>query len=88
MVLPVLGLALSAVIAPETQRDWGAALRTDASALHAEIDQNHPGPVNPADPGFAKRNDAQYFYRAETRRRSHFVRTLFLRDAGIYCLIR
>jgi hypothetical protein len=31
----------------------------DATALHDDIAANHPGPVNPADPGFAARNDAQ-----------------------------
>jgi hypothetical protein len=40
-------------------RDWGAALRMDAQALHDGIEANHPGPVNPADPGFEKRNDAE-----------------------------
>ncbi len=41
------------------ERDWGAALRIDAQALHDDIAANHPGPVNRADPGFARRNDAQ-----------------------------
>jgi hypothetical protein len=41
------------------ERDWGAALREDATALHDDIAANHPGPVNPEDPGFAARNDAQ-----------------------------
>jgi hypothetical protein len=41
------------------ERDWAAALRADARALHDEIAANHPGAVNPEDPGFAKRNDAQ-----------------------------
>jgi len=40
------------------QRDWAAALREDARAFHDEIAANHPGPVNPLDPDFAKRNDA------------------------------
>lgn len=60
MVLPILGIALVAAVAPDTKRDWGEALKTDATALHDEIAHNHPGPVNPADPGFAARNDAQY----------------------------
>lgn len=42
-----------------TPRDWAATLRTDARALHDDIAANHPGPVNKADPGFAKRNEAQ-----------------------------
>jgi hypothetical protein len=40
-------------------RDWGATLRMDATALHDDIAANHPGPVNPEDPQFAARNDAQ-----------------------------
>ena len=56
-LLYALSLA-SAAQAGET-RDWGAALRTDATALHDDIAANHPGPVNPADPGFEARNDAQ-----------------------------
>jgi len=51
-------LATSAAPAGEA-RDWGAALRMDATALHDDIATNHPGPVNPADPGFEARNDAQ-----------------------------
>lgn len=43
----------------EKQRDWGAALRTDATAMHEAIATSHPGPVNSNDPGFAARNDAQ-----------------------------
>ncbi len=39
-------------------RDWATTLRIDARAFHDEIAANHPGPVNPLDPGFAKRNDA------------------------------
>jgi hypothetical protein len=41
-------------------RDWGAALRIDAKALHDDIAANHPGPVNPADPGFEARNDTEF----------------------------
>jgi hypothetical protein len=44
---------------PPAERDWSAALRQDAQALHDEIAANHPGAVNELDPGFAKRNDAQ-----------------------------
>jgi hypothetical protein len=44
---------------PPAERDWSAALREDAQALHDDIAANHPGPVNPQDPGFARRNDAQ-----------------------------
>jgi hypothetical protein len=45
--------------AQPAERDWGAVLRQDAQALHDDIAANHPGPVNPADPGFAQRNDAE-----------------------------
>ncbi len=44
---------------PPAERDWSAALREDAQALHDDIAANHPGPVNRLDPGFAKHNDAQ-----------------------------
>jgi hypothetical protein len=59
-----LGLALlfsTAPLAaqPPAERDWSVALRQDAQALHDEIAANHPGPVNPRDPKFARRNDAQ-----------------------------
>jgi hypothetical protein len=50
--------ALAMLLASE-DRDWGATLRMDATALHQEIAANHPGPVNPDDPAFAARNDAQ-----------------------------
>ncbi len=33
--------------------DWGQALREDARAFHDLIAQNHPGPVDPQNPGFA-----------------------------------
>jgi hypothetical protein len=60
----VSGLALLCLPLPlnaqrPAERDWSAALREDAQALHDDIAANHPGPVNPEDPGFAKRNDAQ-----------------------------
>lgn len=40
-------------------RDWSATLRRDAQALHDDLVANHPGSVNPQDPGFARRNEAQ-----------------------------
>lgn len=52
-------LAALAVAAAPAPRDWGAALRADAQALHDDVAVNHPGPVNRYDPGFARRNDAQ-----------------------------
>jgi hypothetical protein len=62
--LKVLGLALLFCptilpAQPPAERDWSAALRQDAQALHDEIAANHPGPVNRKDPAFARRNDAQ-----------------------------
>lgn len=56
--LVLVAAALSSQ-ADDGQRDWSAALRTDATAMHDEIAANHPGPVNPADPRFNARNDAQ-----------------------------
>jgi hypothetical protein len=54
-------LAIPAPIAAQlpAERDWGAALREDAQALHDDIAANHPGPVNRKDPGFAPHNDAE-----------------------------
>lgn len=67
-------IALSAPLAAQlpAERDWGAALRQDAQALHDEIAANHPGPVNRKDPKFALRNDAQL---ALALRRSADART-------------
>lgn len=53
-------------------RDWGETLRIDATALHDDIAANHPGPVNPDDPGFAARNDAQL---ARALRRARTAKT-------------
>lgn len=58
MISFALALALAFADPPEG-RDWAAALRIDATSLHDEVAENHPGPVNPDDPGFAGRNDAQ-----------------------------
>lgn len=58
-ILPLLAASAPVAAQPPAERDWGAALRGDAQALHDDIAANHPGPVNPQDPGFAKRNDAQ-----------------------------
>lgn len=49
--------------------DWRATLREDATAMHDAIASSHPGMVNPDDPEFALRNEAQYklvLERAET----------------------
>ncbi|WP_373473289.1 hypothetical protein [Sphingorhabdus lacus] len=55
--------AILAVSAPHTvpdaQRDWGETLRTDAIALHEEISTSHPGMVNPDDPEFSAKNEAE-----------------------------
>jgi hypothetical protein len=57
--LALLAASVPAAAQPPAERDWAAALRRDAQALHDDIAANHPGPVNPQDPGFAKRNDSQ-----------------------------
>ena len=59
MTLLLYALLTSSAPAATETRDWGAALRMDAQALHDAIADNHPGPVNPADRGFEKRNDAE-----------------------------
>lgn len=38
-------------------QDWAASLRIDAKAMHDDIARNHPGPVDPENPGFAAKND-------------------------------
>ena len=63
---PLFALAL---LSAAEGRDWSAALRVDAVALHADIAANHPGPVNREDRDFAARNDAQ-LKRALDRTRS------------------
>ncbi len=50
------------------ERDWSQALRQDAQALHDDAATNHPGPINPLDPDFAKRNDAGLALAPEARR--------------------
>ncbi|MES2336578.1 MAG: hypothetical protein V4537_00615 [Pseudomonadota bacterium] len=45
---------------PTTPRDWGLVLRRDAAAFHDLIADDHPGPYNRLDPGFAARNDAAF----------------------------
>ncbi|WP_188945884.1 S41 family peptidase, partial [Polymorphobacter multimanifer] len=54
-------LALVAVLAMPavaTERDWRQTLETDSRAWHAEQAANHPGPHNQLDPGFPARLDA------------------------------
>ncbi|SFW24542.1 S41 family peptidase [Luteibacter sp. UNCMF366Tsu5.1] len=48
-------LLLTAPIA--SAQDWAASLRMDAKAMHDDIARNHPGPVDPENPGFAAKND-------------------------------
>jgi hypothetical protein len=65
--------AIAALLASETTppRDWSEALRVDATAMHDVIATDHPGPLNPADPFFAGRNDDQLqraLRRAQTAR--------------------
>ncbi len=53
-------LAVAALSAADpAPRDWGQTLRQDAHALHDDLAANHPGPLNPDDPGFATRNEMQ-----------------------------
>ncbi|MEI6418158.1 MAG: hypothetical protein WCO82_03740, partial [Sphingomonadales bacterium] len=52
-MLPLAALALSAPAAAAP--DWAALLRADVAFYHATQMANHPGPVNPDDPGFAAR---------------------------------
>jgi hypothetical protein len=54
-MIALLALVLAATPA---DRDWSAALKQDAQALHDDAATNHPGPHNRLDPDFAKRNDA------------------------------
>lgn len=66
-LLPILALAVSGAAAAEAD-DWGARTAADARAFHAEQAASHPGPVNPADPGFSARLDlslAKALQRAE-----------------------
>ena len=42
---------------PVHAEDWAADLRKDAQAMHDDIAKNHPGPVDPLNPGFAAKND-------------------------------
>jgi hypothetical protein len=53
LLVTSLFFALPAVHA----EDWAADLRKDAQAMHDDIARNHPGPVDPQNPGFAARND-------------------------------
>src|ERR1700754_693620 len=48
---------LAALATAPTITDWGDALRKDAQALHDDLAANHPGPVDPLNPGFAVAND-------------------------------
>ncbi|MBK8196919.1 MAG: peptidase S41 [Acidobacteria bacterium] len=46
------------VVEPATLSEWGAHLAADARAMHQQIADNHPGSVDPLNPGFAAINDA------------------------------
>lgn len=56
MLVTVAAVVLTG--AADVPRDWARTLRADAQAYHDQIAENHPGPVNRLDPGFAARNDA------------------------------
>lgn len=53
----VLAAILSIVVPAASAQDWGDLLRQDARAMHDDIARNHPGPVDPENPGFAAQND-------------------------------
>jgi hypothetical protein len=53
-----MGPAVLLTGAADVPRDWAATLRADARAYHDRIAEDHPGPANRLDPGFAARNDA------------------------------
>ncbi len=71
LVLYALALALAADPGAAAGRNWGESLRVDATALHDSIAANHPGPVNPADPGFERRNDAQFALALKRAKSAH-----------------
>ncbi|HEY9130773.1 MAG TPA: hypothetical protein VIM98_03370, partial [Dyella sp.] len=57
--------------ASEGKPSWSAILRMDAQAMHDDIAANHPGPVDPQNPGFAQANEkglALALKRAQTTR--------------------
>lgn len=43
--------------AADPKPSWSAILRMDAHAMHDDIAANHPGPVDPKNPGFAPANE-------------------------------
>jgi hypothetical protein len=57
-LLPLVALLTLSAPALAAADDWSARTAADARAFHAEQRENHPGPVNPADPGFSARLDA------------------------------
>lgn len=59
-ILHIVALASLVAEQPSNIEDWGEILREDATAMHDAIASSHPGMVNPDDPQFALRNEAQY----------------------------
>jgi len=55
--LPLLLISASVAAPVAPPQDWAAALRQDATAVHDDVAANHPGPVDPANLGFAAAND-------------------------------
>ncbi|QWT19503.1 hypothetical protein KPL74_17365 [Bacillus sp. NP157] len=53
----LLAAALLLALPAASAQDWAASLRMDAQAMHDDIAVNHPGPVDPENPGFAAKND-------------------------------
>ncbi|MDF3983047.1 hypothetical protein P3W24_15850 [Luteibacter sp. PPL201] len=54
---PLLAALLLLIVPAASAQDWATSVRTDARAMHDDIARNHPGPFDPANRGFAARND-------------------------------
>ncbi|HEY4293702.1 hypothetical protein [Luteibacter sp.] len=64
-------LPLTAIAATPTVTDWSTALRKDAQAMHDDLAANHPGPVDPLNPAFAKANDRGLATALDRAKRTH-----------------
>lgn len=53
----VLLASAATLAAADPPRNWAATLRRDAQAFHDQVVEDHPGPYNRLDPGFAAAND-------------------------------
>lgn len=54
---PLLAALLLLIVPAASAQDWATSLRTDARVMHDDIARNHPGSVDPENPGFAAKND-------------------------------